>query len=328
MSVQEDVFGMATNLLDSIKDLNIRHILGGILPISDPSFVIAHELINQICIYEGEGVVEDAINCLKNNKPVSTIKGTWFKDITGNIHKNPPQPLTNIMKVIPDFSCFEGMRWKRTMGGKIFNRAVSMETYRGCPYNCTYCNSPNTRNVSKVLDIGNYMRRKTANRIEEEFLFLKESYDPDLMMFQDDSFLARPAKEIFDFCKMWSKYKVPFWMNTRIENCKSEYLEALKEAGCYRMSFGIESGNATYRAKVLKRVASNKNTHHLPCFCNNIIQNERIIKRSTMRLKFNLLIGTLLCFKFTSGNVVECPDPNAAPVEVDGKKCTSISFVN
>ena len=42
MSVQEDVFGMATNLLDSIKDLNIRHILGGILPISDPSFVIAH----------------------------------------------------------------------------------------------------------------------------------------------------------------------------------------------------------------------------------------------------------------------------------------------
>ena len=181
MSVQEDVFGMATNLLDSIKDLNIRHILGGILPISDPSFVIAHELINQICIYEGEGVVEDAINCLKNNKPLSTIKGTWFKDITGNIHKNAPQPLTNIMKVIPDFSCFEGMRWKRTMGGRIFNRAVSMETYRGCPYNCTYCNSPNTRNVSKVLDIGNYMRRKTANRIEEEFLFLKESYDPDLM---------------------------------------------------------------------------------------------------------------------------------------------------
>ena len=118
MSVQEDVFGMATNLLDSIKDLNIRHILGGILPISDPSFVIAHELINQICIYEGEGVVEDAINCLKNNKPLSTIKGTWFKDITGNIHKNPPQPLTNIMKVIPDFSCFEGMRWKRTMGGE------------------------------------------------------------------------------------------------------------------------------------------------------------------------------------------------------------------
>ena len=258
MSVQEDVFGMATNLLDSIKDLNIRHILGGILPISDPSFVIAHELINQICIYEGEGVVEDAINCLKNNKPLSTIKGTWFKDITGNINKNPPQPLTNIMKVIPDFSCFEGMRWKRTMGGRIFNRAVSMETYRGCPYNCTFCNSPNTRNVSKVLNIGNYMRRKTANRIEEEFLFLKESYDPDLMMFQDDSFLARPAKEIFDFCKMWSKYKVPFWMNTRIENCKVEYLEALKEAGCYRMSLGIESGNATYRAKVLKRVASNK----------------------------------------------------------------------
>ena len=258
MSVQEDVFGMATKLLDSIKDLNIRHILGGILPISDPSFVIAHELINQICIYEGEGVVEDAITCLKNNKPLSDIKGTWFKDITGNIHKNPPQPLTNIMKVIPDYSCFEGMRWKRTMGGRLFNRAVAMETYRGCPYNCTYCNSPNTRNVSKVLNIGNYMRRKTANRVEEEFLFLKESYDPDFILFIDDSFLARPAKEIFDFCKMWSKYKVPFWMNTRIENCRPEYMAALKEAGCYRINLGIESGNADYRENVLRRKASNE----------------------------------------------------------------------
>ena len=258
MSVQEDVFCIAIELLESIKDLHIKHILGGILPISDPSFVIEHDLVNQICIYEGEGVVTDAISCLKNNKSISNVKGTWFKDFTGKIHKNPPQPLANIMKVIPDFSCFEGMRWKRTMGGRIFDRAVSMETYRGCPYNCTYCNSPNTRDVSKVLNIGNYMRRKTADRIEEEFLFLKESYDPDLMMFQDDSFLARPAKEIFDFCKMWSKYKVPFWMNTRIENCKPEYLEALKEAGCYRMSLGIESGNANYRIKVLKRPASNK----------------------------------------------------------------------
>ena len=167
MSVQEDVWDIATILLDSIKHLEIPHILGGILPISDPEFVIDHKLVKQICIYEGERVVIDAINCLKNGNSIEGIKGTWHKDSDCKVHKNPPQPLANIMEVIPDFSCFEGMRWNRTMGGKIFRRAVSMETYRGCPYNCTFCNSPNTRDVAKVLEIGNYMRRKTADSFEE-----------------------------------------------------------------------------------------------------------------------------------------------------------------
>jgi len=257
MSVQEDVWKIATTLLNSIKHLGVPHILGGVLPISDPEFVIKHESVSQICIYEGERVVIEAINCIKNLKSLADIKGTWWKDKNGDIHKNPPQPLVNLMDIIPDFSCFEGTRWKRTMGGRIFHRAVSMETYRGCPYNCTFCNSPNTRDVAKVLEIGNYMRRKTAKRIEEEYLFLKETYDPDLMMFQDDSFLARPKKEIFEFCEMWSKYQVPFWINTRIENCRPEYMKALKEAGCYRINLGIESGNASYREKVLKRKASN-----------------------------------------------------------------------
>ena len=155
------------------------------------------------------------------------------------------------------------------MGGNIFQRAISMETYRGCPYNCTYCNSPTTRNLAKDFQIGNFMRRKSADVIEKELLHYIDLYDPDLIMFQDDSFLARPAKEIFEFCEMWSKYKIPFWFNTRIENCKPEYLEALKEAGVYRMTFGVESGNEEYRSKVLKRNANNYTYHKFLDYIND-----------------------------------------------------------
>ena len=132
------------------------------------------------------------------------------------------------------------------MGGKVFKRAVSMETYRGCPYNCTYCNSPFSRNYEKDT-LGVFLRRKPANIIERDLNYYIDQYDPDLIMFQDDSFLARPKKEIYEFCEMWSKYKIPFWFNTRIENCKPEILAALKEAGVYRMTFGLESGNEQYR---------------------------------------------------------------------------------
>jgi anaerobic magnesium-protoporphyrin IX monomethyl ester cyclase len=254
MSVQEDVYRIALQLLESVSHLNIPNLLGGVLVISDPALVISNPLVDQVCVYEGERVALDIINCLKSGESTSNVKGTWYKDGT----KNPPQPLANIAEVIPDYTCFEVKRWNRPMGGQTFNAAVSLETYRGCPYNCTYCNSPNTRNIANVLEIGNYIRRKDASIVERELQKFKELYNPDLIMIQDDSFLARPAKEIYELCDMWSKYKIPFWMNTRIENCRPEYLAALKEAGIYRISLGIESGNAEYRENVLMRKVKNE----------------------------------------------------------------------
>lgn len=256
MSVQEDVWPTAQRLIESISHLNIPHILGGVFINSAWNIALRHPLVKMVVPGEGEQVVVDVINAIKNNAPLNLVKGIYWKDKFGLTHKNPPQPLCDINQITPDFSCFPAQRWQRPMGGRLFKRAVSMETYRGCPYNCTFCNSPNTRNFSKTEGIGNYMRRKSATCIEREYLYYKEIYDPDLIMFIDDSFLARPKSEIFEFCEMWSRYKVPFWFNTRIENCEPEYLEALKKAGVYRMTFGIESGNEDYRAKFLDRKVS------------------------------------------------------------------------
>lgn len=256
MSVQEDVWKTALELLDSIKDLKVPNLLGGVFCMSAPNIVLSNSLVNFICNHEGERVVIDFINALKNNLDFKSIKGISYKDKFGLIQKNPPQELCDITKVIPDFTCFESKRWQRPMGGRIFKRAVSMETYRGCPYNCTYCNSPNTRDLFNSP--AKFLRTKSADIIEKELLYYKGLYDPDLVLFIDDSFLARPKKEIFEFCDMWSKYKIPFWFNTRIENCTPDVLSRLKDAGVYRMTFGIESGNEQYRKDILDRSVSNE----------------------------------------------------------------------
>jgi radical SAM superfamily enzyme YgiQ (UPF0313 family) len=256
MSVQEDVWDVATDLLDSIKHLKIPNLLGGVFCISASNIVLSNSLVNFVCTHEGERVVVDFIDAIKSNTDFKKIKGITYKDRFGLIQKNPPQELCDITEVVPDFTCFESKRWQRPMGGKIFKRAISMETYRGCPYNCTYCNSPNTRDLSTTPS--KFLRTKSAEVIEREFLYYKDLYDPDLVLFIDDSFLARPKKEIFEFCEMWKKYKIPFWFNTRIENCKPDVLSALKEAGVYRMTFGIESGNQKYRKDILDRNVSNE----------------------------------------------------------------------
>lgn len=258
MSMQEDVFHIGTKLLAAIEEKEIPHLIGGVFPSQAPEVVLASPLIKHIAVHEGEQTFRNLITAWKNNEPINSIKGVWYKDEFGFIKRNEPNALCDVTKITPDFSCYENKRWHRPMGGKHFRRALSMETYRGCPYSCTYCNSPGTRDMSKELGIGNFMRRKPADVVKRDLDYYIEHIDPDLVMFQDDSFLARPAKEIFEFCEMWSEYKIPFWFNTRIENCKPEYLAALKEAGVYRMSFGLESGNAAYRKDFLKRPVTNE----------------------------------------------------------------------
>jgi radical SAM superfamily enzyme YgiQ (UPF0313 family) len=253
MSMQEDVFHVAEKLLEAIEDKNIPHLIGGVFPSQAPEVVLKSKFINHIAVYEGEYTFDKMITAWQEGKPISSVDGVWWKDETGRVRRNKPNPLCNVDDIIPDFSCYEDKRWQRPMGGKHFYRAVSMETYRGCPYKCTYCNSPGTRELAKKFDLGNYMRRKDADTIKRDLDYYIEHIGPDLIMFQDDSFLARPAKEIFEFCEMWKEYKIPFWFNTRVENCKAEYLEALKEAGVHRMTFGLESGNADYRKKYLLR---------------------------------------------------------------------------
>lgn len=259
ISVQEDVWGTAQDLLASVKDLEIEHLLGGVFVTSAPALVLSSPLVHRIALQEGERTVLQAIRAIKDGTKLDEINGIWWKDRFGLTHKNPPQPLCDITEVTPDFDCFEKNRWQRPMGGRMFRCAVSMETYRGCPYNCTYCNSPSIRDFSKKTGVGNYMRRKSAAVIERDLKYYLDFYgDLDLVMFQDDSFLARPKKEIFEFCEMWARYKIPFWFNTRIENCAPDVLSALKTAGAYRMTFGVESGNEEYRTKILQRPATNR----------------------------------------------------------------------
>lgn len=251
MSIQEDTWFQALSLLKIIEPYNIPHLIGGVFPTMAPDIVLANPLVKNIVKGEGEIIVEKAVKGM----PLSQINGVWWKDSNGKIKRNKPQELCNISNITPDFSEFSNTRWQRPMGGRIFKRAISMETYRGCPYNCTYCNSPYTRIFHK--DMGNFMRRKPIEIVERDLNYYINYINPDLIMFQDDSFLARPKQEIFDLCNMLSKYKIPFWFNSRIENCTPEILSALKDAGIYRMTFGIECGNEEYRTKFLKRNVTN-----------------------------------------------------------------------
>jgi len=279
-SVVEDTFHQAISMLSIIADLNIKHLIGGVFPTMAPDVCISHKQIQMIGLGEGEDSIIKVSEAVRKNMSLEGIPGTWFKKENGEIIKTEQPPLTNINNVIPDFSLFDESRFMRPMGGRIF-KMMPVESYRGCPYACTYCNSPAQRAFTKKNELGTFLRRKTIQNLRDELAHYVNSHDPEFILFVDDSFLARPIQETLEFCDMYEEFKIPFWINTRSENCKSEILPRLKDVNCYRMAFGIESGNEQYRRKILRRNVSNA----------DLIRNFKLIADSGISFSINLIIG-------------------------------------
>jgi anaerobic magnesium-protoporphyrin IX monomethyl ester cyclase len=279
-SVVEDSFIQGVKLLNVVSDFDIPHIFGGVFPTAAPERAIQQDEIKMIGVGEGENVIKDYAEALRLGNRIDNIKGTWLKLNNGQIIKNKRTELVNLTNVNPDFSLFDSRRFYRPMGGKIF-RMVPIETYRGCPYLCTFCNSPMQVEMSKEEGIGDFLRRKSIFQVRGEIQALIQKYDPEFLYFVDDSFLARPKKEIFEFCDMYDEFKIPFWFNTRPENCRLPEMRRLKEVGAYRISFGIECGNEQYRKNVLLRSQSNKQA----------ISYFKIIEQSEIPFSINLIIG-------------------------------------
>lgn len=279
-SVVEDAFLQAVSLLQAVEDLKIPHLLGGVFPTYAGELCFDFPQVRLIALGEGERSIVEVAEAVRTGQPLSGIAGTWWCDDNRQIHKNPPQPLADIDRIRPDFTLFHASRFYRPMGGKVF-KMIPVETYRGCPYSCTYCNSPSQRVFAKNNNLGNFLRRKSMENLRMELRSYVDSYQPSFFYFVDDSFLARPRREIFEFCDMYEEFGLPFWFNTRAENCDAEILDRLKEVGCYRISFGLEAGNEQYRRAVLRRKVTN--AAYLDHFA--------VVRDSGMAFSLNVIIG-------------------------------------
>jgi anaerobic magnesium-protoporphyrin IX monomethyl ester cyclase len=286
-SSTEDTFKRALELMRISNPYKIPTVIGGVVVTADPEWVISFPEVSMIGIGEGEEVVREISYRIANNIDLSDTLNLWIKK-EDKVIRNPMRPYVNLDNYLPDFSLFDPMRFERPMGGKM-HISIPIETYRGCPHNCGFCNSPMHNKMAKSLGRV-YLRRKSTKAIKENIELLKKTYGVNLLYFTDDSFLARPKQEIDDFIEMYKQYKIPFWFNTRPEHCTLNTLKRLKEVGLFRVSFGIESGNEEFRRKYLNRQISNEALKR--CF--------EIIYKSKVEFSVNFIIG----FPYETRNVI------------------------
>ncbi|MBI3298623.1 MAG: B12-binding domain-containing radical SAM protein [Elusimicrobia bacterium] len=258
VSIVEDTWPQALQLIDSVKHLAIPTLVGGVFPTFAPELVISHPDISMVGVGEGESIISDVCERLRKGEPLDDTPGLWLKKQDGTVVRNAMAPLVDISeKALPDFSLFDEARFYRPMGGQIF-KTIPLETYRGCPFTCTFCNSPGQVKLARDGGLGMFTRRKRFDRLAQELRTLIERHDPEFVYIYDDSFMARPDEEHYAFCEMYREFKLPFWCQTRVETVSAEKLGALKDVGAFRMSYGIEHGNEQFRKERLYRNVTNQ----------------------------------------------------------------------
>ena len=280
VSVLEDAFLQAIRLLDAVKEKNIPHIIGGVFVTASPEKVISYPQIKMIGWGEGEKIVLELARRMRDGKSYDDIPNTWVKKEDGTIIKNPIAHLVDINEIMPDFSLFEKIRFYRPMGGRIL-KTVPLETARGCPYQCTFCDSPMWSEIYRHNRGEIFLRRKSVARLMEEIRYFAAQYNPELLYIIDDTFLARPIEELREFAERYQEFEIPFWMNTRPETITQEKVDLLKKMNCYRMSIGVECGNEEFRKNKLKRFGSNE----------EILRSVEILKKSGIPFSINNMIG-------------------------------------
>ncbi|MEA3329255.1 MAG: radical SAM protein [Nanoarchaeota archaeon] len=181
---------------------------------------------------EGDFVIKDIVQ----NKKLSSIKGIVYRQkekILLNPRRDFIQNLDDL--AFPAYHLYSKEKYKVPSAIARKNPVAWVETSRGCIYGCTYCNKS---------CFGRTFRVKSPERVVEEFIKIKKMGFKEIHL-TDDGFTAN-LKRAKDICDQIIEKKVYIPWSTitgiRVDCVDLELLKKMKQAGCYRVYFGIESG--------------------------------------------------------------------------------------
>jgi radical SAM superfamily enzyme YgiQ (UPF0313 family) len=191
---------------------------------------------------EGELTFREIIK----NESLEKIKGISFKD-NGNIVDNPDRPLIKDLNKLPLPA--RNLRNNNTYF-QIFQMPLdAIETSRGCPYKCTFCNI-------HLFYRGTY-RTKSTNRVIQELKIISSQNNHKNVLIVDDNFTAN-MKRVEEICDkiIEEEIKLDLICQSRIDVIKNNpnIIKKMSKAGFWLFFLGIESFNQKSLNYVQKRV--------------------------------------------------------------------------
>jgi radical SAM superfamily enzyme YgiQ (UPF0313 family) len=230
-------------------------VFGGGLATTHTKEVLSASQADYAVIGEGEKTVVDlalSIEGGRNCKDVKDIKGIAYKT-DGVVNITPPveqiEDLDTIAypaRYLLDMSRYTTHHFKSFGIKHLKVKSATLLSSRGCPYFCQFC-------YHGVW--GHKWRGRSAENIIDEIKHLNERYGFNAFVFNDDTFVMNKQR-VMDFCKLLldTKLGVKWYANGRINLMSEEMLNAMAEAGCVGIGYGLESGNQAILDSIRKEI--------------------------------------------------------------------------
>ena len=219
-------------------------ILGGPHLTIMPDESLAQPEVDLVARGEAEDTILEVMDYLAGQRDMADIQGLSYKRADGAIVHNPLRPLRKDLDSLPfpAHHLFKIDRYTNlqpiTDGLDPHARAFTIITSRGCPHQCIYC--------SKAVT-GNTWRPRSPENVVAEWRWLVRDLHATEIGITDDVMTLNVdrAKEICRRLIAEGLNTVP-WITVhgiRVDNADAELFRLMKQAGCKRVGFGVESGN-------------------------------------------------------------------------------------
>jgi len=190
-----------------------------------------------VCIGEGEITMAEIAECQAASH-LSQVKGICFRRESEIVRTQPRPFIKDLDSIPPPARHLLPIEKYHLTASRVSGDAFcpTIIVARGCPFSCTYCSRTFGRTFRAhsidriILEIRGLIDRygvKQVN-IEADTLTVKKSFLRDLCMAMIDSGINRLIK--------WT-------CESRVDTVDADSLDLMKRAGCWQISYGVETGS-------------------------------------------------------------------------------------
>jgi len=216
-------------------------VLGGVHATYFPQQMIKNYGADYVVMGEGENTLRYLCNALEEKIDLKNIRGLSYLDFQNEVAINPSViPIDNLDDLpFPDYSYAEQIIRDSKMG--------SIITSRGCPARCNYCSTSHYW--------GQKIRVHSVERVLDEIERQIDLYGIKKLFFHDDTFNLSEIR-VKEICQgmIDRKFNLTWAAHGRVHPVSSEMLDAMVEAGCRHICWGIESGSKEILQSMNKKI--------------------------------------------------------------------------
>ncbi len=191
--------------------------------------------IDAVVRNEPEFTIRELMQTYSEAGGLKEVAGITFRDRDSRVRKNAAREYIDPLDQLPfpAWHLINPDHYRLPLKGDKF---LIINPIRGCPFPCTFCTSriyygEKTREKS-IPAVMSEIRAAIKNFNVREFLVWSETFTLD-------------KSYVHDFCTAILKEGLKFsWAcNSRVDTIDESMLRHMAEAGCWMISYGIESGN-------------------------------------------------------------------------------------